>query len=204
LPRISVLITLLLASTVMVGLTGCQTQRPGSDDYRTVDDAPRRDTDKARRLNDQALRAIEKGRYNSARKKLERALESDVTFGPAHNNLGLVHFQNKRLYRAAWEFQYAIKLMPDKARPKNNLGLVYETVGKMDKAVDQYKQAKKIAPDNPQIIGNLARARIRRGETDKSLKKLLESLVMKDNRKRWVRWARKQLTRFNDINTKEP
>jgi hypothetical protein len=31
--------------------------------------------------------------------------------GPAHNNLGIVYYRQKKYYLAAWEFQYAAKLM---------------------------------------------------------------------------------------------
>jgi hypothetical protein len=31
--------------------------------------------------------------------------------GPAHNNLGIVYYRRKKYYLAAWEFQYAARLM---------------------------------------------------------------------------------------------
>jgi hypothetical protein len=32
--------------------------------------------------------------------------------GPAHNNLGIVYYRQKKYYLAAWEFQHAARLYP--------------------------------------------------------------------------------------------
>ena len=139
------------------------------------------------------LDLIEDERYDAAEKKLKEALTADITFGPAHNNLGLVYYKQKQLYKAAWEFEYAAKLMPRSPEPKNNLGLILEKVGKLDDAVDQFEAAVKIEPDNPHVIGNLARARVRRGSQDEKTRDLLRQIVLKDDRPSWIRWAKDKL-----------
>jgi tetratricopeptide (TPR) repeat protein len=120
-----------------------------------------------------------------------------VTFGPAHNNLGLVYFHLKNspmyLYDAAREFDYAARLMPYQPDPRNNLGLVFEETGKFREAVESYERARKLAPDNPEYIGNLARVRVRRGDRDDETRKLLEELTFKDPRPDWRDWARMKL-----------
>ena len=94
---------------------------------------------------------------------LHQSLLADVSFGPAHNTLGKLYFDQKKFYLAAWEFEYAMKTMPNRAEPVNNLGLVYEMVEQTDEAVVHYQKAVDLEPGNPQYVGNLIRARIRRG-----------------------------------------
>jgi len=129
---------------------------------------------------------MEEGDLDKAEQALKEALEADVMFGPAHNNLGKVYFTRKLFYKAAWEYQYAIKLMPHHPEPKYNLGLVYEAVGKIDEAVDLYSEARTLEPDNPILIGNVARARIKRGDKGQDMRELLTELLLKDTRPDWL------------------
>lgn len=164
--------------------------------YLTVGPEPRRDTSAAARGNELALSLMAKSDYAGAEAALKQALVADVMFGPAHNNLGMVYYRQSRLYLAAWEFQYAIKLMPNQPEPKNNLGLVFETSGKLDQAVESFGAAMKLEPDNPQFLGNLARARVRRGDGGDDVRGLLEKVVADDGRREWVEWARERLALF--------
>ncbi len=171
----------------------CGQRSRAADDYETVASEPNRDTERARRLNDEAYTLIQAGEYESAEPLLKRALRADVMYGPAHNNLGKLYYYEKKLYQAAWEFEYAAKLMPNATAPRNNLGLVFESVGKLDQAIDAYAMAMELEPANTLVVGNLARARIRRGDRDPDIKDLLRLIVMKDERPEWVAWAEKQL-----------
>ena len=188
------LIAAIIVTTLL--LCGCQSHAGGTAarDYQTVGQDPHRDNDAARHDNDAALTLITKGDYSAAEPLLRRALAEDVMYGPAHNNLGLVYFHQSKLYLAAWEFQYAAKLMPNQPEARNNLGLVFEASGKLDQAVDSYEMAMKAAPDNAQFIGNLARARIRRGDKDPEVRPLLQKIVSIDTRPDWNQWAREKLS----------
>jgi predicted Zn-dependent protease len=119
-----------------------------------------------------------------------------VTYGPAHNSLGVVYLRQGKLYPAAQEFQYACKLMPNQPEPRNNLGLVLEAVGKAEDAVAEYEKALAPQPDNPELIGNLARALVRRGDRTARVRDLLEQVVLKDSRREWVQWAGETLIRM--------
>ena len=177
----------------IAALAGCQNPSGSNSNYETITADPNRRTDEAKRLHTEALESIRADKPEDAQRLLKRALDADVMFGPAHNNLGKLYFSQGRHYLAAWEFQYAARLMPDRPEPRNNLGLVFEAVGKLDQAVEQYTQARVAAPDNAQIVGNLARARMRRGDRDPELKGLLEEVVLKDERPDWREWARERL-----------
>lgn len=191
---------ILALGPVLAALSGCGgPDRRSAYEYTTVAEDIARDTEAARRLNTDAAGLIGRGHLVDAEDKLKEALTADITFGPAHNNLGKVYFHQRMYYHAAWEFQYAIRLMPRQPAPKNNLGLVFEAVGKLDDAVEQYDAALLLESDNVDIIGNLARARIRRGDRTPEVRDLLAQIVLKGRREDWVAWAGRNLTRIEAI-----
>jgi Flp pilus assembly protein TadD len=161
--------------------------------YKTVSEKPTRDSDVAHQANEEAIAAHARGDYDRAEAACRRALDADVMYAPAHNTLGLVYFARRQWYLAAWEFQYAVKLMPDNAAARNNLGMVFEASGKLDQAVETYTRAHGLEPDNAQYTGNLARARVRRGDSGNEVRDLLKELVNSDSRADWVDWARERL-----------
>ncbi len=119
-----------------------------ASDYVTVAGEAGCDTPEARRLYDQARREMQKHLEGKecdlakAQKLLEQALAADVRFGPAHHSLGVLYFWQHKLYLAAWEFEYAARLMPDRFEPLNDLGLVYESARKFDQAKMYYALAR--------------------------------------------------------------
>ncbi|NQU23852.1 MAG: tetratricopeptide repeat protein [Candidatus Nealsonbacteria bacterium] len=161
--------------------------------YQTVAADPNRDPDKAARLNERAGKLLQKSKWNEAEEALQMALIADVGYGPAHNNLGKIRYARGDYYLAAWEFEYAVKLMPDRAEPISNLGMVYEAVDRFDRAIESYTLALQMAPQNPVCIGNLARVRLKRDENDLAARDLLRDLVLYDTRPEWVQWAREWL-----------
>ncbi len=177
-------------------LAGCQFHRPAAPaaaSYETLPRDPHRDTEAARRPQARGVQLLGEGQIEQAEQAFQAALSADLFFGPAHNNLGTVYLRQQKYYLAAWEFQYAEKLMPHQAEPRNNLGLVYEAVGKLDDAAKSYEQALDLEPENPRIAGNLARVYVRGNRTDDKTRKLLESIVLKDTRPEWIAWARERL-----------
>lgn len=191
-------LVLYLTLTLLALAAGCASDAPRYGTFMKPDGEARRDTDAARRLNDQAIEHLQADRLEQAESLLLEALSADIFFGPAHNNLGTVYLRQKRYYPAAWEFQYAEKLMPGKAEPANNLGLVYEHVGKLQQAAECYRRAHQIEPDTPEIVGNLARVRLRQNLYDEQTRQLLDQIILKDTRPRWVRWARERRATITD------
>lgn len=192
--RLLLLMLIALSAAVVVGCETTPKRDPGAG-YETVPDEPNRNTDLARQLQQQALLHIDAGELSAAEDLLKKSLKADVTFGPAHNNLGTVYFRQGKLYLAAWEFEYAAKLMPYVAEPRYNLGMVYENVGKLGDAIDAYKQAADVEPDNPVLLGNYARAMVKNGDHSEQLHETLTKIVMTDSRPDWVEWARSELAR---------
>ena len=192
------LCTSLLA--VALSLVGCSSNRRG-DGVPT----PRpQNTPLADAENEKAYELIKSGRYKEAEQAVQRALDADVLFGPARNNLGLIYYHDGKLYEAAWEFQQAIKAMPYKPEPRNNLGLVFEKAGKYGEAAEEFSKARRIEPDNPEYLSNLARAWMRLGKRDAEMKALLEEVVLKDPRREWSSWARLNLLRLRSDDPNAP
>jgi Tfp pilus assembly protein PilF len=182
-----------MLAVAAIAVAGCQKPMLTPEDYETVAKDPRRDTEKARLETAAAIHMIENHEFDDAEKTLRGALVADVFYGPAHNDLGLVYFHQKRLYLAALEFQYAVKLMPNTTEPKNNLGMVFESIGRLEDAERCYDEALAIEPDNAQVTENLARVCIRMARKDDKTRKLLQNVVAKSDRPDWVAWARERL-----------
>ncbi len=186
----------MMTVALVVGLAltcGCRRQDTRPAEYQTLAQDPNRDTQTARQQNGRALEAMEKGDLDEAEKTLKAALAADLFYGPAHNNLGVVYHRQKKHYLAAWEFQYAARLMPHSPEPRNNLGMVYESVGRLEEAEKWYDTALSLEPDNPELIGNLTRLRVRAGRADEKTYGLLQDLALKDTRPEWARWARDRM-----------
>lgn len=176
---------------------GCASQKsPNERSYQTIGSEPKRDSDVAKRENARGVQSLAEKNYAEAERTFKTALDADILFGPAHNNLGKAYFKQGKFYLAAWEFQYAAKLMPNQPEPLNNLGLVFESAGKLDDAVSAYDKAIGLEPDHVEILGNLARARIRRGDRDESVRQLLDKLILRETRPDWADWARERLARM--------
>jgi YD repeat-containing protein len=153
--------------------------------YETVSADPHRDTELAIAKNEKALKHIHAAHWDHAEKALQEALVADVMYGPAHNNLGWVYYKQGRYYVAAWEFEYAQKLMVGIPEPVNNLGLVYEVVGRLPEAQACFDEAAGADPHNPQFLANLARVRLKQGERSTDTAHILRGVAFHDERPEW-------------------
>lgn len=178
---------------LVFSLTGCATFKREPVKYETVSANHRSDTKEAIKHHNAALELLEKEDLDRAEQRLNKALIADVSFGPAHNTLGHVYFRRGQFYLAAWEFEYAVRLMPDHATPQNNLGLVYEEAGRLTEAADKYRAALALSPGDVEFSGNLTRVRIRLGERTSETATQLSELALRDDRREWRDWAQLQL-----------
>jgi len=180
----------------MTALAGCHSTNPSpvvvSGDITKNEDFARSETARAFDL-------IQQRKFTEAEPALKRALEADPTYGPAHNDLGLVYYRMNRPYDAAWELEKAIKLMPRQPEPHTNLGLVLEKSGKLNDALGEFTLATQMdrdSPEYPEYLGNLARVRLRLGLRDDETRRVFESLVKNETRPQWLEWARLTLIRL--------
>ncbi|QDU70616.1 tetratricopeptide repeat protein [Mucisphaera calidilacus] len=170
-------------------VTNQQAETPHAN-YSTVQASVDRDTDKARQRNAKGLEHLLVGDLDDAEQQFRSALQADVQYGPAHNNLGKILYLKQDYYQAAWEFEYARELMPANAAPHNNLGLVHEQTGELDRAVEHFRQAISLDADNIEYRANLARTLVRRGDRTDELRTLRDQIIAEDTRNEWITWAK--------------
>lgn len=127
-----------------------------------------------------------------AERVLRQAIQADLYYGPAHNNLGVLHLNRDELYEAAEEFDWARRLMPGHPDPRINLGLALERGGKIEDALDAYASAIAVYPNHLPATQALARCQIRYGYRDEWTDNLLETIVYRGSVE-WKLWARTQL-----------
>jgi len=183
-----------LAMTALMAIflaCGCQTLRKENEAIVRVES--KRHTARATRLTLTGIRALHKHEIDHAADLFRKAVEADARYGPAHNNLGLMHFEQGNLYQAAVAFQRARELMPNDPAVFYNLALTLESAGRIDEALAFYYQANERDPVNPNYLGNLVRLRLRLGERDDLLRQQLQDLVLIETRPEWRRWADRQL-----------
>ena len=127
-----------------------------------------------------------------AEQLLREALTHDLHHGPAHNNLGVTHLRQNRLYEAAHEFEWARKLMPGHPDPRMNLALALERAGRIDEALATYNTALEVYPNHLPAIQALARCQVRYGREDDRTGGLLSEIAFRSEAPEWRDWARRQ------------
>ncbi len=159
----------------------------------------------AARLTLLGVKALDHGDVDRATAKFMAAVDADQSYGPAHNNIGLLHFEQGNLYQAVLAFEQAMELMPQDPAVYYNLGLTLETAGRVFEAMELYTQAVEMDPTNPYFLGNLVRLRIRMGEDNPILVTQLQDLILIETRPDWRRWADRQLAlHFNPMLDRGP
>ncbi|TWU58098.1 tetratricopeptide repeat protein [Rubripirellula reticaptiva] len=182
---------------------GCASWKNSNESIIQVES--KQNPDLARRLTLVGVKEFGMGNLEKATQKYIAAISADQTYGPAHNNLGLLHFEDGNLYQAVLAFEQAMEFMPYDPSVYYNLALTLESAGKVTEAMDLYRQAIQMAPANPVFLGNLVRLRIRLGESGPDLNQQLQDLVLIETRPQWRRWADRQLALFfNDALDRGP
>jgi tetratricopeptide (TPR) repeat protein len=174
-----------------VGIVGCASLTDTNDAIIRVQS--RQDAAEAGRLTLQGVKAMQSGEIDRAVARFMSALQADASYGPAHNNLGLLHYEQGNLYQAVLAFEQAMDLMPQDPIVYYNLGLTLEAAGRTDEALDLYWQAVEMEPTNPNFLGNLVRLRIRLGEHGPDVITQLQDLVLIETKPAWRSWADQQL-----------
>lgn len=123
------------------------------------------------------------------------ALAADLWHGPAHNNLGVLHLRQERLYEAASEFEWARKLMPGHPDPRMNLAFVLEKAGRIDEALATYGTALEVYPGHMPTMQALARLVVREGVADDRLDGWLREIALQGQTAEWREWAQMELSR---------
>ncbi len=186
-----------LVSLSLLAAAGCASA-PQSDPQKTAD-ALQRERDKlerdAGRLYRLGALAFEQDKLDAAADHFTRALATYDYYGPAHNDLGVVHLLQGDLYAAAMEFDVASRQIPDAHEPHYNLGLVFERAGSLAQAAEAYEAALKRAPGDVHVIGALARTYVKLDTKDAAVAELIADGLLKESRPEWQHWMRMQMLR---------
>jgi tetratricopeptide (TPR) repeat protein len=183
--------------TMIVWTVGCASLTDREEAIIHVQAA--RNPEKAARLTLLGVKAMQHADTDRATEKFLEAIAADESYGPAHNNLGLLHYEQGNLYQAVLALERAMELMPDDPSVLYNLALTLESAGKVHEALDLYWQTIEMDPVNPHFLGNLVRLRVRLGETGPDVVAQLQDLVLIETRPDWRGWADRLLAlEFND------
>lgn len=124
---------LLMAAVVALTLSACA--MPGAD--RRAED-PR---ELARINTELGAGYLRRGRDDRARERLERALEFDNRYAPAHATYALLMAREGKDEQADQHFRRAIRLSPEDPDTRNNYGAFLCARGQQDAAVEQFERA---------------------------------------------------------------
>jgi Flp pilus assembly protein TadD len=179
----------MIAAVAMAPLLGaCKSNAPLTAYNPPAESA--RNPVEADRLSRQAADAIDRGELDHAEELLRRALSHDLYFGPAHNNLGVVFLERRKLYEAANEFEWARKLMPSEPDPRVNLGLCLERAGRIEDAMASFDAALQVSPEHLPAIQGAALLAVRSGREEPRLAGWLDAIAMRSDAP-WRGWARR-------------
>jgi tetratricopeptide (TPR) repeat protein len=176
---------------LLVGTVGCATFNDHEGSLIRIESS--RNPVKAQRLTLAGVNALENGKRDYALEKLLSAIDADPEYGPAHNNLGLLQFDDGKLYQSVLSFERAMELMPSDPAVYYNLGLALEKAGRKSQALELYSQAVEIDPTEPHFLGNLVRLKRRLGESGPDVIAQLQDLILIETRSDWRDWASEQL-----------
>jgi len=184
---------------VFANTTGCRifsaTDNPTSAVAKLAEEHAKklREAEEAYR---QGTKALARKDLPQAKKHLTRALQLNPYHGAAHNDLGVVHFLEGRLYEAALEFDAAGRQLPERYESFYNLGMVMEEGAQLRKAAEAYENALKRAPEELSVMENLARTYVELGSNQAEAIKLLEGALLREQRPEWQRWVRLHLLKL--------
>lgn len=186
------LICWLLLTVVMV--SACVPK--ASDEFASILADSQQQQQEARELNSK----IFDKHLDISRKRelLEEALKKDDSFGEAHNNLGVVLFEQERFYEAAIHFKRAADVLAGSSAPLVNLALLHAELGQWDRALPYARQAYDRDPHHLGSIEILARCKVENRASKEELKDILERLVMMESSPFWRKWALEKLSMYAD------
>ena len=99
----------------------------------------------------------------------------------AHNNLGNVLFQKKRLNEAIAQFKKAIEITSDDPEPYNNLGHALLHKEQMDEAIVFLRKALAIQPDCAEAHDNLGTVFLKEEQVDEAIIEFQKALTIQPN-----------------------
>ncbi len=127
----------ILVLVMSLFLTGCQSMGSSSSNYIAPDP-------KAAELNMRlGLNYLQRGDYEIALDKLEKALKQDPGLSPAHNTIAVLHQRLGQDDKAEHHFKQAIRYEPTYSEAHNNFGVFLCQAGRYKEAEQSFLEAVK-------------------------------------------------------------
>ncbi len=124
-----------LAPLAVLALAACVTTGPKSP-------IPPADLKEAARVNTQlGVAYMQQGEQKTAKEKLDRAIEQNPDYAPAHGALAMLYNQRGDFEEAEKEYRRALHLDSQSSDLKNNFGVFLCGQGRRDEALGYFEQA---------------------------------------------------------------
>lgn len=120
--------------SLLLWLTACGTTTVVHEDLKSASVAADANT----QLGVEYLR---QGDYEQARLKLDKALELEPNYAPAHDAIAYLYEQVGEPKLAEQHYKRSLKIKPDSARARNNYGQFLCFQGRYDEAMKQFTKA---------------------------------------------------------------
>jgi len=112
---------------------------------------------------EEAIATFERGDSDRARRLFEEALKADPKNTTALTFLGLIADRSGNLAEAAAYFERAVKLDPDQASARNNYGAILLKLGRRREAANQFEASLRLDNRQMSALVNLAQLRAANG-----------------------------------------
>jgi tetratricopeptide (TPR) repeat protein len=146
--------------------------------------------DENKKLYQECVNLMEKGRRKKAKKKLDHFLKEKPNFVPALNKKAVIHIYNKEFNQAQSLLNQILKQDPDFAPAITNLGSIAREMGNSKRAKELYQKAIKLDEEYGPAYNNLGVIYREEGNYSESIK--------------YLKKARKKGSFSYDINADKP
>ena len=126
-----------------------------------------------------AIKFREAGKFQEARKWLQKFIESQTNHAEAYKNLGNTLLALGRLEEAQVSYKEAISVQPNYAEAHNNLGITLKELGRLDEAEASYTQAIALKPDFAEAHNNLGNTLKELGRLDEAEANYRQAIALK-------------------------
>jgi len=140
--------------------------------------------------------AYDKGDLKAARRHVRAAIAAYDRNAEAWMLLGLIEYQEDRVFEAASSFHRASVLAPDRYEPLYNIGILLESFGRYKQAIETYQAALKLSPGQLEVMENLARCYVRTNSNLDEAKDLIDRSLLTEQRPQWRQWLSAQSHRL--------
>jgi predicted O-linked N-acetylglucosamine transferase (SPINDLY family) len=109
------------------------------------------------RLNQSGIEAWRRGDLATAERELRAAIAVSPEFAPAHGNLGMVLWDQRRLDEGLAALKTAVSIDPDHVGVRINLANALAVGNRMADAIAQYREVLRVQPGHPRACASLLR-----------------------------------------------